>query len=123
MVEFIGKKGIYDGNLIEISEMKKSHLKDFSVYEIVRIEQGVPLFLDDHQNRLFRSLTLEGVKVKESAENIETMVNELIRANEINKGKIKFVFYFPEYPKSEGYHFLIYFTEALFPTAEQYNKG
>lgn len=123
MIEFIGKKGIYDGNLIELSKITKSHPRDFSVYEIVRIEKGVALFLEDHLNRLFRSLTLEGLKIEESAEHIERMVNKLIRTNEIDKGKIKFVFYFPEFPESENYHFLIYYTAASFPTSEQYGKG
>ena len=123
MAEFIGKKGIFDGNLIPLSEIKKSHLKDFSVYEIVRIEKGVALFIDDHLNRLYRSLSMENLKIKESGQSLKLLVNRLIGANEIDKGKIKFVFYFPEYPKSENYHFLLYFTEALFPTAEQNDKG
>jgi len=123
MIEFIGKKGIYDGNLIELSKLKKPYPGDFSVYEIVRIEKKVALFLDDHLNRLFRSLALEGLKIEEPAGNIEMMVNKLIWTNGIDKGKIKFVFYFPDFPKSGNYHFLIYFTEASFPTLEQYNNG
>ena len=97
--------------------------KVFSVYEIVRIEKKVALFLDDHLNRLFRSLALEGLKIEEPAGNIEMMVNKLIWTNGIDKGKIKFVFYFPDFPESGNYHFLIYFTEASFPTLEQYNNG
>lgn len=123
MIEFIGKKGIYDGTLVELSEIKKFRSEDFSVYEIVRVEQEVALFLEDHFARLFRSLALEELKIKESADYLKSKVYELIRANEIKKGKIKFVFYFPEYPKFEYYHFLIYFTEAFFPSEEQYASG
>ena len=123
MIEFFGTKGIFDGNLVELSKIMKFHPGDFSVYEIVRIEKRIALFLKDHLNRLLRSFSLEELKVNETAEYIETLVNELIRANEIDNGKIKFVFYFPEHPKSDNYHFLVYFTEAIFPSAEQYDKG
>ena len=123
MVEFIGKKGIFDGNLIDLSKLKKPYPGDFSIYEIVRIEKRTALFLEDHLNRLFRSFILEELSVDESAEDIERMVNKLIRTNGIDKGKIKFVFYFPEFPKSENYHFFIYYTEALFPGLEEYNGG
>jgi branched-chain amino acid aminotransferase len=123
MNEYLGEKGILDGKVIGISEIANLAKGCFSVYEIVRIEQGVPLFLFDHLERLFHSLFLEDLNVEETKEGLNEEVYKLIRQNEYSYGKIKFVFYFPNYPQSHDYHYLIYFTEAIFPESKQYQEG
>lgn len=123
MKEYIGKMGLYDGKIIELSEITQSHTEYFSVYEVVRIEQGVPLFLDAHLERLFHSLSLESLVINETQNTLIQEVNRLIEENEYSYGKIKFVFYFPKYPQSHDYHYLVYFTEAIFPERDQYQKG
>ncbi len=123
MNEYVGKKSIYDGKIIEVSEIAHKSEEYFSVYEIVRIEQGVPLFLNEHLKRLFHSFSLENLKIEESKKLLYEEVYRLIRQNDYSHGKIKFVFYFPLYPQSVDYHYLIYFTEAIFPEKAQYQEG
>jgi branched-chain amino acid aminotransferase len=123
MKEYIGKMGLYDGKIIELSEITQLHTEYFSIYEVVRIEQGVPLFLYAHLERLFHSLSLESLVINETQNTLSQEVNELIEENEYSYGKIKFVFYFPEYPQSHDYHYLVYFTEAIFPERDQYQEG
>ena len=123
MKEYFGKMGMIDGKVIELSEIIQLPKENFSVYEIVRIEQSVPLFLDAHLKRLFHSLTLENLIIDESHDDLNEGVNRLIENNEYSSGKIKFVFYFPNYPQSQDYHYLIYFTEPVFPEKVQYQEG
>ena len=35
-----------------------------SIYEVIRIEQGIPLFLEDHLNRLFYSADISNLSIK-----------------------------------------------------------
>jgi len=123
MAEYIGKNGIYDGEIFELSEIAHLSEKYFSIYEIVRVEQSVPLFLDNHLERLFHSLALEGLSINETKQMLDEKVYSLIKTNQYSNGKIKFVFYFPLYPQSNSYHYLIYFTEAIFPEKDQYKYG
>ena len=65
-----------------------------SVYEIIRIEQGVPLFLEDHLSRLYDSSEIAHLGIHESYCDFETLIEELIKKNKSDRGKIKLVIRF-----------------------------
>ena len=33
------------------------------VYEVIRVEEGIPLFIEDYLNRLEKTITLSGLKI------------------------------------------------------------
>ena len=123
MTEFIGSWGIYDGELLSLRQLEEPGKDIFSVYEVLRVEQSVPLFIEDHIDRLFHSLTLEQLEINESKADINNFVNRLIQKSQFIRGRIKLVYHFPDYPETIPYHFLIYFTPASFPAEELYSKG
>jgi len=123
MTEFIGSWGIYDGELLSLRQMEEPGKGIFSVYEVLRVEQSVPLFIEDHTNRLFQSLALEQLEINESKADIKFFVNRLIQNSQFVQGKIKLVYLFPDYPETRPYHFLFYFTSASFPAEGLYRKG
>ncbi len=94
-----------------------------SIYEVIRIEQGIPLFLEDHLNRLFYSADISNLSINESYCDIETLISELIQKNNTNEGKIKLIIRFDKENGSNEQDFLIYFTPHYFPSVEEYEYG
>lgn len=91
-----------------------------SVYEVIRITQGIPLFLEDHLNRLFYSADLLNSNINESYCDIETLIDELIKKNNTFEGKIKLVIRFEERNEKD---IILYFTPHYFPTTDEYKNG
>lgn len=58
------------------------------VYEVLRITNGTPLFLEDHLQRFSRSAEIAGRQITYSVTEIKTFLAELIRKNEISDGNI-----------------------------------
>ena len=60
------------------------------LYEVIRIIDGVPLFLEDHLERMFKSAEIAGTKEKlPDYETLETIIRGLISQNNKNTGNIQ----------------------------------
>jgi branched-chain amino acid aminotransferase len=101
----------FDNNLI--SEGK-------SLYEVIRIIDGVPLFLEDHLERLFNSAVVTGLNIWLHKDKIEHSIRELSEVNSLKDGNIKIIFNFNE--KREN-TFLAYFIAHNYPNEEMYLNG
>lgn len=97
--------------------------KGTSIYEVIRIEKKIPLFLEDHLSRLFDSADLSQLRINESYCDIELLITELIRKNNISEGKIKLVIHFDQKNGMQEKDLLIYFTPHYFPTGSEYANG
>jgi branched-chain amino acid aminotransferase len=93
-----------------------------SLYEVIKIENRIPIFLEDHLNRLFESADISYLQINESYCDIESLILELIKKNDADKGKIKIIIHFNENSKSEE-DLLIYFTPHIIPSKENYENG
>lgn len=119
MSECFGNSFILNGEL-QPSELFDNHLvyEGDSVYEVLRMVKGQPLFFKDHFERLSVSA---GIQKRRMLADIETLRNDIISLAKYEKKRevnIKIVF---NYNKSENY--LIYFIESVYPTPEQYKNG
>ncbi len=94
-----------------------------SIYEVIRIEQNIPLFLEDHLNRLFDSADLSHFNINESYCDMETLIIELIKKNKVTRGKIKLVIRFDKKNGLQEKDLLIYFTPHYFPSGVEYLNG
>jgi len=65
---------------------------DQSVYEVIRIIDGVALFLEDHFARLKRSMQIKGLIFQMDFLEFKQNIGELIRQNKRMEGNVKFVF-------------------------------
>jgi branched-chain amino acid aminotransferase len=90
-----------------------------SIYEVVRIIEGLPLFLEQHLQRLENSCKLEGKEALLIKEEIRGNFNELIKVNNILNGNVKLVYNYKEGNNNS----LLYFIKHSYPEAEQYEKG
>lgn len=58
------------------------------IYEVLRVQQGVPLFFEDHLERFYHSAEIAGKSIRFSTLQIETLLKELIQKNGISEGNI-----------------------------------
>jgi len=90
------------------------------VYEVIRIIEGVPLFLEDHYFRLKESYTLLGLKLLISEENLKTQIQKLIKACNQKNCNVKIMVYTDEQGQQNC---LAYLSKYYYPSKEEIEKG
>lgn len=90
-----------------------------SLYEVIRIEDGVPLFLEKNLRRLENSAKITNLILPMTPDKIREKLNKLILVNHVDIGNIKIVFNF----FNNQCDFYAYFLKHNYPTEEQYNHG
>lgn len=93
--------------------------KGKSIYEVIRVMEGKPLFLKEHLKRLVNSCELENKDILMNEEQIEKNIQELIKWNNVQNGNLKLVFNYKE-SSTIG---LIYFIKHNYPAAKLYEEG
>jgi branched-chain amino acid aminotransferase len=120
MNECFGKKFILNGNLIS-SELFDNSLvyEGDSVYEVIRMVKGSPVFFNDHMERLVKSVKLQRKELLADIPALRKAIISLVRSDKKKEINLKIVFNYNN--GSSGY--LVYFIEPIYPTEEQYRKG
>ncbi|NPA68456.1 MAG: aminotransferase class IV [Chlorobi bacterium] len=93
--------------------------KGFSVYEVVKITDGIPLFLQDHLNRFHQSAALKNVKIPYTDIEIENKIHRLADINDMKNGRLKFAVRFYEGTTK----LIMFFLEPINPSIEDYKSG
>ncbi len=99
----------------DLTELKKG----FSVYEVIKIVDRIPLFIKEHIERLHFSASLKKEKVWCSDKYIKKKVTEIIRINKIDNGRLKFAL---RYYESEN-KFICFWLEDIQPSVKEYKYG
>src|SRR6056297_934515 len=125
MNECIGNKYIFNQQTLPCSNFSKNYSdgNKLSIYEVVRVEDGIPAFINDHLSRLFNSLRLKNINISEKESTFIKNILILIRENNIRSGRIKIVLQFPEYPENKYYKLFVYQIETTFPPDKFYKEG
>ncbi|QUH24912.1 aminotransferase class IV [Serpentinicella alkaliphila] len=90
-----------------------------SVYEVIRVLNGVPLFVEEHLDRLNESFKLIGSDYSLEKKQLISYIDNLIKLNDCYNKNIKIVVTdINEEPNS-----LIYFIVSNYPTKEEYSNG
>jgi branched-chain amino acid aminotransferase len=90
-----------------------------SVYEVIKLIEGVPLFFEDHMARMQRSVALLGAEIEKPTRQVRAEINELVEKNGCANINVKLVWY----PEKEGSIFLTYFVRQDFPDEGAYRRG
>ncbi|MFT8313972.1 MAG: aminotransferase class IV [Clostridium sp.] len=106
----IKQKDSFNGEFITLGK---------SLYEVIRIEEGVPLFVEKNLKRLENSAKITNLILPISQEEIRKKINKLIQVNEVKIGNIKIVFNF----FNDKCNFYAYFLKHNYPTEDQYDNG
>jgi len=120
MNECKGKKFILNGNLqpAEIFDNSLVYEGD-SVYEVLRMSRGNPIFFSDHMERLVMSVKLQKKNILADIPDLLKAIISLARSDKKRESNLKIVFNY----NSGIYNWLIYYIEPIYPTELQYRNG
>lgn len=92
----------------------------FNIYEVVRVEDGIPLFIEDHLTRLNNSLLIAGIKLSLSDYNLRGLISRLIETNKTDNALLRIVFSFD---KDSRVELTIFQNSVTFPPSNYYKEG
>jgi branched-chain amino acid aminotransferase len=120
MNECYGKKFILNGNLQPAELFDKSLVYEGdSVYEVLRMVKGNPIFFPDHMDRLTTSLRLQKKEFLADSTTLRKAIINLTRSDKKRESNLKIVFNY-----NNGINnFLVYFIESSYPSEKQYRTG
>lgn len=90
------------------------------IYEVIRVIDGVPLFLEDHLDRMKESARLIDYPIERKDKEIEEDIRQLIDKNGVKNLNVKLICTDVE---GMGQVFLVYFIKSFYPPEEYYKKG
>lgn len=93
--------------------------KNNAVYEVIRIIERVPLFLEDHYIRLKNSLSSISCNLTITERELKVCIQKLVDANQLVNCNVKVVVY----QDSIMQNFLIYVSKSCYPSREEVEKG
>lgn len=125
MGECISKYFIWNNEIKQKEKFdEKVIINGKTIYEVIRVIEGVPIFFEKHMKRLNNSLKLENKPIILTEENIVNKVVALIKANNVSEGNIKIIINFStKLTKENNINFLAYFIETHYPSSLQYEYG
>jgi branched-chain amino acid aminotransferase len=120
MNECFGNKFVLNGEL-QSSDLFDNSLvyEGDSVYEVIKMIKGSPVFFHDHMERLYSSIRLEGKEMFADIPAVRRAIISLTRSDRKRETNLKIVFNY----NNEVKNFLVYFIEPIVPTTVQYRDG
>lgn len=120
MNECFGNQFILNGELQPVDSFDNPMVYEGdSIYEVLRMIGGNPVFFNDHMERLNSSVKLQNKKPLADIRDLKKSINILKRTGKYKDINLKIVF---NYNNGSG-NYLIYFIEPAYPSEEQYRKG
>jgi branched-chain amino acid aminotransferase len=120
MNECYGNKFILNGNLQPVEMFDNSLVYEGdSVYEVLRMIRGNPIFFHDHLERLATSVRLQKKTFLADIPTLRKDIISLARSDKKRETNVKIVFNY----KNGETNYLVYFIEPGYPSESQYKKG
>lgn len=90
------------------------------IYEVFRVYQQKPLFIEDHLKRFFNTVKLAGVKPDVSYNQLLDQIHQVIDLNPPGDGNIKLALY---QDQNGIRNLFVYFTPHQYPSENQFTEG
>ncbi len=120
MNECYGKKFILNGVMQQCDLFDNTMVYEGdSIYEVLRMVKGNPVFFDDHMERLVSSVRLQQKELLAEPSEIRHDIINLSKSERRKEANLKIVF---NYNQGSS-NYIIYFIEPIYPSDEQYKKG
>ena len=120
MNECFGKKFVLNGELHSADLFDNTLVYEGdSVYEVIRMVKGFPVFFQDHMERLASSLRLQQKEILADVATLRQDIINLTRSDKKKEINLKIVFNYNE----GSSNYLVYFIEPIYPSEEQYKRG
>ena len=118
--EAIKQYYIVNGSLKPISDYQPfQKVQEPIIYEVIRVIEGVPLFLEDHLERMRKSAELLNIRIHREDEEIETDIRRLIKENREENLNVKLLYS----NGGESPLLFAYFIKSFYPPEEYYKEG
>ena len=112
---------IFNGRTLGMDENAVfDQLESLSIYEVIRLVNGIPLFLEEHLSRMRCSAELLGYELKKTDQTILEEIVCLSKMNQCENMNIKLLC--TDFDQLEQ-SFLVYFVESYYPLEEVYHRG
>lgn len=112
---------LHNGEVKSTEEFDSLYSVEYpSVYEVIRIIDGIPLFLEEHYERLTKSTAIMGYKLKPSYDEIRNSIIKMTELNNILHFNIKIVINNLDKEDPDEFYFFI---KSEYPTDEMYVNG
>lgn len=106
----IHRSFVYNDQIKPVSDFVISE-NEGGIYEVVRVVNRIPLFLNEHLTRFYHSAQIAGKEIAYSEKQIEIFLNNLIEENQVSEGNVllscktnlKVFFITHNYPKTFQY--------------------
>lgn len=121
MKEILGKYFIENGELIHVNEFVQADSNYIIVYEVIRVDNFVPLFYEKHFLRLKKSVELLGIETKINNTKMFIQIERLISENNIGIGNIKIVLTINNQRNLQSTK--LFFIPFAYPSEIDYTKG
>lgn len=111
---------ITDSGIVDTSFKNGTDFQDANVvYEVLRVIDGIPLFLENHYERLLSSLKIQGWQFEMDYHEFKEEIGRLIELTQKITGNIKF-----ELTHKEGQNtWRLFFIPHSYPTMREYKGG
>jgi len=120
MNECYGKKFILNGELLSSDQFDNSLVYEGdSIYEVIRMVKGNPVFFHDHMERLVTSARIQQKELLAEISVLRRDIIKLVKTERKKESNLKIVFNYNQ----DSFHYLVYFIEPIYPSEEQYKKG
>ena len=112
---------IYNSQLVDKSSVETfDYSENLTVYEVIRLIEGVPLFFEDHLKRLHYSANLSGYTINLTDYEIYHSIKQLSIENQVLNGNIKLLF---QFQNNQLASFFCFFIKHNYPNELQYKNG
>ncbi|MBC8319350.1 MAG: aminotransferase class IV family protein [Bacteroidetes bacterium] len=112
---------IHNSNIVGVCDFVSEKINSgIVIYEVLRVINGVPLFLTEHIERFYNSVGLLGYSTAISNSSLHLRIKTLIETNKLEYGNIRFQI---SYTDSGETQFYAWVTPYFYPTHEMYQNG
>lgn len=111
---------IFDNSIVSTCDFSSEKFQNgTNIYEVLKIEKGVPVFLNEHLKRFYLSAKLENIPLEISEYSLRLRIKTLLEINKMIYGNIKFLYHY----EKKNHHFYAWVTPFNYPTDIQYKNG
>ena len=112
---------LLNGELLSTKDFNpKDITRTTTVYEVIRIIDGIPLFLEEHLDRLNKSFGLLGYDHKVDGGLIQEQIHRMVEANKSYNYNLKIIINDLD---KERVNIFIFFIQSNYPKTDQYKTG
>lgn len=100
--------------------------RGYGIFDFFRTSNYIPLFLDNHLNRFYRSADILRLPVAHSREELKNIINEMIRRNKIADSGMRLILtggYSPDCYELSSPNFIIIQQAVQVSDKEKFDKG